>query len=566
MLLSLHVKNLALIEEEEIEFTDGLNILTGETGAGKSIIIGSVNLALGAKADRSIIRDGAEYALCELVFTADTKEQEDKLREMDIPSEDDGTVLIKRKIMPLRSSQTVNGENVTTHQLRNIASLLIDIYGQRENQTLLSRGRQLGVLDDYAGKSALEMKREVGAHYRDLESLREQWEENALDENSRKRELELLDYEINEIESAALADNEDDLLEKKYRKMAATDKIRAAVATASESVDGEDGASEGIARACRELSAVAGSDETLDGIAAQLSEVDGLLSDYSRAIGDYADALMFDPDEFRETEERLDLINHLKEKYGDTIAEIREAEETRSAKRDTLLDYETGRRALSVRIDEERAQYQDCCMKLSKIRKKAATEFAAKMREALLELNFAHVDFNVDIRTNEENGDSTGMDKVVFMISMNPGEAPKPLDEIASGGELSRIMLGLKTVFAGKDGIHTFIFDEIDTGISGQTAWKVAEKLGRLSADHQVIAITHLPQIAAMADTHFRISKDSEGGRTFTHIEKLSGDESVEELGRLLGGASVTEATMTNAREMREMAAKTRKKNNGAGS
>ncbi|MCI2048131.1 MAG: DNA repair protein RecN [Lachnospiraceae bacterium] len=569
MLRSLHVKNLALIAEEEVTFTDGLNVLTGETGAGKSILIGSVNLALGAKADRTLIRTGEEYALVELVFSMDNEKQEALLREMDLPVEEDGMILVKRRIRADGSLCTVNGENVTLRQLREIASLFIDVYGQRESGLLLRRSRQLDILDEFAGATAQSLRAEAAEHCRTLKALRTEWEENDLDADQLKHETDLLDFEIAELETAGVKHGEDEELEERSRKMSAAGRLRTAVAAATELTDGEDGAADIIGRACRELTAVSGSDSSLDEIAGQLTEIDGLLSDFNRAAADYGESLNFDDEEFTQVGERLDLINHLKAKYGETVDDLDRALENRRRRRDELGDFDASRKALQQKIAREEEAYLSVCRKLSVLRGKAADEFSAQMRIQLPELNFMQSVFRIELTADEAGArrspDPSGMDSVRFLISMNPGEEERPLEDIASGGELSRIMLALKTVFAGRDDIHTFIFDEIDAGISGQTAWKTAEKLGRLSADRQIILITHLPQIAAMEDTHFLIAKDSSDGRTFTHIRRLSEEESDSELARLLGGLQITDAVIANAHEMKTMAAAAKKAGSAAG-
>ena len=555
MLLSLHVKNLALIEEEEVTFTDGLNILTGETGAGKSIIIGSVNLALGAKADKAIIRTGADYALIEMTFQADNEGQIEKLREMDLPVEEDGTILIKRKILPGRSACSVCGEAVTLRQLREIAELMIDIYGQRENQKLLRREAQLQTVDEYAGEEAAALKESSAQHFRKWKALREEWEQDDLDDSARKREADLLSYELKEIEEAAIREGEDEELENRYRLLENFRKISEAAGQAGYRTGGGDGsAEEALDRASRELSSVCGIDPDLDALADQLAEVCDLLSDFNRSLNEYIRDLTFDPAEFEEIQDRLNLINHLKDKYGRNISDIERARAEREERLAFLEDYENGRRKLQKEIAAEYKTLIALCEQLSGVRKRAADRFAAKLREALLDLNFPQVEFESRIESGEEHLSAGGFDKLAFYISMNPGESPRPLDQIASGGELSRIMLGMKTVFAGKDEIHTFIFDEIDTGISGKTAWKVAEKMGRLASDHQIICITHLPQIASMQDSHYSIAKESVDGRTMTHIRKLSEAESDCEVARLLGADRITDAALENAREMKRMA------------
>ena len=555
MLLSLHVKNLALIEEEEVTFTDGLNILTGETGAGKSIIIGSINLALGGKADKSIIRTGAEYALIELVFTADNAKQLEKLEELDLPAPEDGTILVKRKILPGRSVCSVCGESVTLRQLREIAELMIDVYGQRENQKLLRREAQLQTVDDYAGGKASALKEKVSESYRKWKSLKEDWDKDDLDDTARKREADLLAYECREIEEAAIREGEDEELEARYRLMENFRRISEAAGQAGMWTSGsEQSAEEAVDRASRELSAVSGIDPELDKLADELAEVESLLSDFNRSLSDYLRNLTFDPSEFQEIQERLNLINHLKDKYGAGTADIERALAERTERLEFLEDYENGRKRLRQEIEEEYGRLMDLCAELSAVRREAADRFGARLREALLDLNFPQVEFESRMTSGEENLTAGGYDKLVFYISMNPGESMRPLDQIASGGELSRIMLGLKTVFAGKDEIYAFVFDEIDTGISGKTAWKVAEKMGKLAADHQILCITHLPQIASMQDSHYLIAKESADGRTMTHIRRLTEEESDREVARLLGADHITDAALENAREMKRMA------------
>lgn len=561
MLLGLHVKNLALIEEEEISFEDGLNILTGETGAGKSILLGSVNLALGAKADKSLIRTGADFALVELLFCVDNERQREKLRAMDIEPDEDGTVLIKRKIYPGRTQCSVCGETVTTHELRELSELWIDVYGQRENQRLLRREAQLQVLDEYAGEKAARLLTEVRTLYRDFRGKEETAAQEDLDPAARARETDLLTYEVNEIESAQLRKKEDEELESRYRTLSSFRRIDEALQNAEGLLqEGEESAAEQVGRAVRALSRVQGIDQALDEVIAQTCEVDALLSDAIRAISDYHAGLSFDPQEFAALEERLDLINHLKDKYGGSLESIEAAMEQKRKRLEELSDYEALRKRQLLEAQQAKDALLAACRRLTELRTKAAKEFQEKMKRELLELNFNQVDFRAEIKSREEQVSGNGCDSVIFYISMNPGEPVRPLDAIASGGELSRIMLALKTVFAGKDDIHTLIFDEIDSGISGQTAWKVAQKLGRLSADHQILCITHLPQIASMEEKHFLIEKTAENGRTTTHIRALDEEESSRELARMMGGERITETTLQSAREMKEMAREARQR------
>jgi DNA repair protein RecN (Recombination protein N) len=554
MITGLHVRNLALIEEEEVTFTDGLNILTGETGAGKSIIIGSIGLALGAKADRSMIRTGCDFCLIEMTFSLDNDRQRKKLEEMDIEVPEDGILLIKRKVYPNRTTCQIEGESVTVSQLRDFGSTLIDVYGQRENQRLLAHGAQLKTLDDYAGDEDAALRAGIREHYRAYMSLKKKMSED-IDAAARLREIDLLTYEVQEIEDADLKKGEDAELEEKYKKLSNFQRITAAAGEAGSLTSDEDGsASSQIERALRELNSVQGLDADLDAITGQLSDIDSLLSDFQRSLSDYMDSLSFDPQEFSEIESRLNLINHLKEKYGNTFEKIQNSLAKRKERLLELSDYDAAREKMKKDLAREKEALSDLCHRLTALRKKAADAFTKDLTRQLLDLNFNQVSFQVDMKSGEEYLSSDGEDEVTFLISMNPGEAPRPLEKIASGGELSRIMLALKTVFAGQDDIHSFIFDEIDAGISGQTAWKVSEKLGNLAKDHQILCITHLPQIAAMEDSHYRIEKHVEGERTVTGITRLDEDASLKELGRLLGGAKITEATLTNAREMKRMA------------
>lgn len=559
MLESLHVKNLALIDEAEVEFTDGLNILTGETGAGKSIIIGSINLALGAKADKEYIRSGAEYALVEMVFSLNDR-QKSALIEMDLPAEEDNTLILQRKIMAGRSVCKVNGENVSTGQLKALSGLLLDMYGQHEHQSLLKASKYMEMLDEYAGRSIEEVKEQLKLLYRSYKKNEAELSSNQMDENARLREIDLLSFEINEIEASSLMPGEDEELEKVYRRMNNAKRMKETVFLVHSLTGDEDstGAGEAIGRALRELRNISSYDDSLEPFLEQLTDIDNLLNDFNRSMADYRESLEFDEAEFMQIQERLNLLNHLKGKYGISIEEVLKTLEEKQSRLLQLESYEEYLNRLQVKIKEEKEKIISLCEKISKLRKKAAEELSEKLTRAMIDLNFMDVDFSIEVEALPEHFTEDGYDRIEFMISTNPGEKKKPLKQVASGGELSRIMLAFKTVFADEDGTDTLIFDEIDTGISGKTAWKVSEKMGQLSAEHQIICITHLPQIAAMADSHYLIEKQVKEERTVSDIKRLSEDESLKELARLLGSGSVTEAVLTNAREMKEMAIKSK--------
>ena len=555
MLVSLHVKNLALIEETEVEFGEGLNILTGETGAGKSSLIGSVNLALGARFDKDMLRQGAESALVELMFTCppENKELREKLAELEIPLEED-TVLISRRMQPGKNVLRVNGESVNARQVKEVAELLIDIHGQHEHQSLLHKKKHMEILDAYAGPAALEVLSLVEERYREARRLREEMEENRLDQDALKREQELLAFEQQEIQDAHLIPGEDTVLEEEYRRMVNGKKIAEALGEAQAYAGNEDGgAGSSLSRALRCMRGVAEYDRQLAQFAQQLDQIDGLLSDLNRDMVQYQDSLTWDEEDFRRTEERLNLINRLKDKYGSSLEQILQAYEQKCQRLEKLADYDLYMQKLEQKSDKAQKALEQVCRKLTRIRRESTKALTEVLTEALRGLNFLTVQLQIRVQDGQSIS-ARGWDEVEFLISTNPGEAVKPLAQIASGGELSRIMLAIKTVLASRDDIDTLIFDEIDAGISGKTAWRVSEQLDNVAHAHQVICITHLPQIAAMADRHFVIEKDARKDSTITRIRQLEGEENLQELGRLLGGDGMTEAVLGNAREMRQQA------------
>lgn len=558
MLQSLHVKNLALIDETEVTFGGGLNILTGETGAGKSIIIGSINLALGAKADKEMIRSGAEYALVELVFTVENPAQIKAIQDMELSLEE-GQLILQRKIMENRSQCKVCGETVTAKQLRQLAEILIDIHGQHEHQSLLKEAKQLEILDAYAGSSISEKKERLGDVHRQYRDKCRELSENETDEETRKRECSLAEFECREIEEAALVPGEDAEVERAYQRMSNARKIEEAALSAHALCGYENnGAGSVIARALKEIRSVSAYDETLKEYEKQLLDIDGLLNDYNRGMAEYLSGLEFDAGQFEQTETRLNLLNRLKSKYGNTVEEILAYRERALETLEKYQDYDAYRAALAQETAALKENALSLSGEISALRKENAQTLSEKMREVLSDLNFEQAVFDIAVDAEEERLSENGYDKVRFLISTNPGEPVKELSQVASGGELSRIMLALKTVLADKDDIETLIFDEIDTGISGRTAWKVSEKMGILGKGHQLICITHLPQIAAMADTHFVIEKQVEDNRSITRIRELKQEKSVEELARMLGGDVITENALKNAEEMKELAAKTK--------
>ncbi len=554
MLTHLHVKNLALIREAEIDFTEGLNILTGETGAGKSIVIGSVSLALGGKVSREMVRPGADYGLAELVFLVNREKQKEKLLELGITPEED-QVIISRKISDGRSINKINGETVTLSQLRETASLLIDVHGQHEHQSLLQKKKHLEILDEFAKEELGPVKEKLAGAFQNWKKLKKQLQEAQMDEESRLREISLLEFETDEIGKAELVPGEDEELERRYRRMTNARKLMEAAgsAYALTGYEEESGAGAVIGRAVRELQSAASFDEELSGLASLLSDVDGLLNDFNREMSDYLTSLEFDEKEFSETEERLNLLNYLKSRYGHTLEEILAYQEKQEQRLAALQDYDRYLQDLEARLKKAEEELQDLCAEASGIRQRYGKMLCEKIKEHLIDLNFLNVEFEMAFEELPEYT-AQGKDSAEFLISTNPGEPLRPLMKIASGGELSRIMLAIKTVLADRDEIDTVIFDEIDVGISGRTAQKVSEKMMLIGRTRQVICITHLAQIAAMADSHYRIEKQVEEGETRTQIRRLSEKESIEELARILGGAEITDAVTKNAEEMRALA------------
>ena len=519
MLRSIHVKNMALIEEEEITLDHGLNILTGETGAGKSIVIGSVSTALGTGSFKDYVSEGADYAMVELTFETDSEAVRRKLEESCLPDMD-GIVVISRNYRNGRSVSRINGETVTAALVREIAALLIDIHGQHEHQSLLYPKYHLALVDSYAEKELSGPKKECAEAFRVWSEVSSELKTAVLDEKDRLKQIDFLTYEISEIDDAALSEGEDDILEAQFRK-----------------ADLDDG--------LKELSDT-------------LIQIEDLCSDFSHSLSSYIDDFTYDEEEYRQISDRLDLINRLKSKYGRTIDEILRYRDRQQETLDRLTDYDAYVEKLKKKQKESRDRLEKQCEVITGIRKRSAEQLRMQIIQSLEELNFLDVKFEISFEKLKEPT-ANGSDMVTFLISTNPGSPVRPLQNVASGGELSRIMLGIKTIMARRDSIQTLIFDEIDTGIGGRTAQKVSEKMAQLSQHCQVIAITHLAQIAAMADHHYLIEKAVEDGTTHTHVRKLEESEMVDELARILGGAQITEAVLASAAEMKQLADSSKK-------
>lgn len=558
MLLQLHVKNLAIIDEVEVDFTEGLNILTGETGAGKSVILGSIHLALGAKADKDSIRDGAEYALVELVFQVENEEQKKKIEALDLPVEEDGVVILQRKISPARSVFKVCGETVSASVLKELAPILLDIYGQHDYQSLLQDKKHLDILDSFGDKTLAEQKALLKEEYAKYLDLKKVYDTPEMSPEQRERELSFARFEVDEIEKAKLVPGELEELESNLRKMENSGKVKEGLVRVLQLLKEEDSSCENsLNRALREMTHLSTLDEDMAELEERMTEVDSLLRDLSRDLNLALEADDFDEREFVRVRERVDLINHLQIKYGKSIEQILNYAEERKAYIYRLENAVEESERIGKELADKEALLEEYAKALRKLRQAEAVKLEKEIVEALHDLNFMQAEFAVSFEEAEQVG-ANGKDKVVFMISTNPGEKLRPLSAVASGGELSRIMLAIKTISAKRDDINTLIFDEIDSGISGKTAWKVSEKLGILAKSHQVICITHLPQIAAMADSHYCIEKSEQNGKTVTNIMPLNEDGALNEVARLLGGEVITDAVLENARELKIQAQNTK--------
>ena len=558
MLLNLHVKNLALIEEVDVDFEKGLIVLTGETGAGKSLILGSVNIALGNKASKDMIRKGTDYSLVELTFSV-SENCAKQLKKYDIYMEEDNIVTVTRKISEGRSISKINGETVNIKTLKNVMSLLIDIHGQHDHQSLLYTKNHLDILDKFAKDSILELKEKIKEEYSKYTKLIKKLEEFNIDEGQKAREIEFAEYEVNEIESANLKPEEDVQVEEEFKKLSNSKEIVSALSEIYNALSYETAGGLGdiINKAVMDINSIKGMDEKISQFQTELYDIDNLCRELTSQIYDYNSVMDFNPEYVREVEERLDVINHLKLKYGNNIEEILRYKEEKEEYLEKLNNMTDEMESVKNQISELEGTLNNLCTKLSEQRKKAAKELEVLVKQALVDLNFIAVEFEIQITRKESIGEN-GFDNVEFMISTNPGESVKPLVKVASGGELSRIMLAIKSILATEDDIDTLIFDEIDTGISGQTAMKVAEKMAKISRNHQVICISHLSQIAAMADSHYLIKKTADENSTTTSIKKLTRQQSIEELVRINGGSGITEAGLIHATEMKDMADRTK--------
>jgi len=566
MIREISIQNIALIDELTISFDEGFNVLTGETGAGKSIIIDSVNLALGERADRDLIQTGKDYARVEVLFSlADHQKQvNDILSDFSIPTEEDGSLLLMRELTNQgRNLCKVNGRLVTLSMLRQISRHLVDVHGQHQHQSLLTPESHISFLDRLGQKDIQKLKEELEHTWVIWQKIKKEIDKIQGWNQDGERRKDILRYQIDEISEAALQPGEEESLRRERSKLAHAERITNAVSDAYQIL--YSGSSifssvlDGLAEAVSKLQSMQGIDQELDTIISQVESLQYNLEDYIHELRAYRDSLEFDPSRLEELDARLDVILALKRKYGQTVEEILQLKAEMESELDML---ENSQERLEILEKEENRLYEvilDQCRALSNVRKKWARFLEQRIVQELNDLNMSKTVFEVSISTPDydaaEKREITGItangyDTVEFLISPNPGEPMKPLAKIISGGEMSRLMLAFKIIIGDLDEIPTMIFDEIDVGIGGRTAQKTAEKIGLIASNRQVICVTHLPQIAAMADCHFIIEKVITSNHTRTSVSRLSLDQRKEEIARMIGGSSLTQLSLEHAGEM----------------
>jgi len=559
MLVDLRIKNYALIEELEINFKEGLNVMTGETGAGKSIIIGALEILLGDRAFTELIRKGEETAYIEAVFEPEEIEKINQYLEEAGIETDPHSVLLSRELRQNgRNRNRINGQLATASMIKDISKYLVDIHGQHEHQLLLDPGSHLQILDDFVAFEEYGLREKVAELYSKLKEIDKKLNSIEIDEAEKARQIDLLEFQIDEIEKAKLVDNEIEELDREYKVLTNMEDIYATVGTIFNGLSNDDYETPGVvdmlARFMKELEELKDYDKDLEKFYNIISDAYYLLEDLSFQLRDYHENLEFDQDRLDKIEKRIGIITGLQRKYGQTIKEILEYQSRMQEELEQLLSLDKYMEELAEQKERFTAEYYEVAERLSKIRQTRARELENLIARELEDLAMKNTVFEIDFKEKEPGID--GIDRVEFMISTNPGEDLKPLSRIASGGEISRIMLALKTIIAHIDQVDTLIFDEVDSGVGGKTAQMMAEKLALISKKRQVICITHLPQIASMADNHFYISKVVQKDHTVTRIDNLDEEGKKAELARMLGGVELTDTTLKHAQEMLDMAAR----------
>ncbi len=562
MLTHLSIKNIAVIDNAQIDFADGFNILTGETGAGKSIIINSLNILSGYRASKELIRSGEQSARVDGIFTV-TDEIKTEISNLIGIEAEDNEILISREFnLDGKNSVRINGSPVTLSMLKEIGPLLVNIHGQHDSASLLSKKSHMGFLDEFGGEKLLTALKEYTEAYTEYKEVKAELEKLDTDETEKERRMDLLKYQIEEIEVANLLPDEEDELSERRNFLANAQKISENCLAAFDKLyDGEEtgnSAHDLIWEAVKLIEQITEFSSETDDICKELTDMTYIISDHSHTLKKLADSLECNDYELNEIEERLDLIYNLKRKYGTSIPGILKYLEKIKKEYGEIEDSDEKIKDLTQKLKNLELKRLEKAEALSLIRKNSAKTLSEKVCKELCELEMAKTVFEVKI--SDSIFSPSGKDDVEFLISTNPGELPKPLSKIASGGELSRIILAIKSVITGSGNGKTLIFDEVDTGVSGKTAQKIGEKLYRMTNSAQVICITHLAQIASLADKHFLIEKSSENGRTRTQITPIDGGGRVNEIARIIGGEVITDLTKENAKEQLLLAGDIKKK------
>ena len=540
MLSRLTIKNVALIESADIEFEEGLNVLSGETGAGKSVILDSVNFVLGAKADRSMIRHGEAECLVKAEFSlSDTSKAVQALRDMDIDT--DGDIIISRRFTESgKNTIKINGNTVTASMLRQVTDSIVDVHGQSEHFFLLKEANQLKTLDAVVGAELIPLKQTLSDFLHEKRQIEERIALLGGDEKERGRRLDVLAFQIEEIEAVDLQEGEEEELLAKRTKIINLEKIITALKDAVSALDSEGGASDSLRSANRAVNSIARLDDAYATVCEQIEALAMDTQEVVSSLTDMADELYFDENEAAETETRLDAIRALKRKYGANKREIDEYYEKIRAEYDLLSDCEGQYAHLTSEMDKLQKKIYKVCVEITALRKSKGADFCHRVTDELKTLNIPSPQFTIDFKeyTKEDvsRANTNGLDDISFMFSANAGEPVKPLGKIISGGEMSRFMLAIKTQLTDLNEISTYIFDEIDAGISGKTAKVVGEKLAKIAKNTQIIAVSHLAQIAVMSDKEFLIEKTEEKEKTLTKVYSLTDERKILEIMRLLGG------------------------------
>lgn len=553
MLLELGIQNYALMEDVNITLGEGLHILTGETGAGKSIIIGALEMLLGARAHKDLIRTGAERALIQALFSiSGNTGVERKLQDLGLESQEE-QVIIHREI----SRQGVNrircnGQLITLQQLRQITSLLLDIHGQHEYQSLLSQENQRNILDAFGGQDLLLVRKEIESLYRAWKEKERELQSLSEKETNRKERIDILEFQLQELNEAELSQHEEMHLMDEHKILTNGERLHTGTKALFHQLSGEtmeEGLLDRLGHMMRELSSLLEVDKALETPHELMNAAYYQLQEAAHELRLYSEGITVDERRLEEINKRLEIINDLKRKYGPTLEKVMEYHRAIQKEYEELQGFSRSLQALEIEVKQVEKDYRDRAERLSLFRREAAGQFSCRLLAQLKDLAMAQTRFEIEISPIEQKAYPHGMDQIEFQIAPNPGEALKPLSRIASGGEMSRIMLALKTMMGSIEQVPTMVFDEIDSGIGGRTAQKVADKLAVISKSHQVLAITHLPQIASTAHHHFRIEKTMEGQRTKTMIRPLPPEERIKELARMLEGDSSTTA-LSHARAM----------------